>query len=505
MFTGRIKNIIVIITLCFTCHASAQTTGVFDSLYSSVLKEQRKIQVIVPKSYKPGSGEKYDVIYVVDGEWHTEPVSTIQQYIENWKFMPPNIIVGIHNTYVNGVNYRDRDLTPTNVSNQPITGKAADFLSFIETELIPYINRKYPSTGENTLFGQSHGGTFTMYALLTKPQLFKSYIAGDPSFWWDNNYLSKLAAEKLPTLSIINTTLHISGRTGRPFEYMGITKMDSVLKASAPPGLIWECIAYPNEIHNSVRYKSTYDGIKLAYRGYSTDKVQFNPMNGIIARDKPVKIYMNSEIENVHYSTDGAAPSFSSPVMGSFITLNGATDLKVAPVSARWQKNIITSGHFTEGSALSSVEKPKKINQGGLRYSYYQGQWDKLPDLKKAKPLQMGIINSKFRLDQFPAKDPFVFVLDGYFNVSEDGYYFFEMQTDNDSRFYLADKLLIDNDGIKDDRRYQSFILPLTKGFYPARIEYLHKQGERRFSFGYAPPGSEQSGPIPDDMMFHKQ
>src|SRR5690606_11863904 len=233
---------------------------------SKVLNEQRKHQVVFPEGYDANSTDKYDVIYVVDGEWNTDMVSQIHEYTAHWKFMPKNIIVGVENIYLDGVNHRDRDFTPTHNDVQSLSGKAANFLKFLKDGLIPYINKSYPVTGENTLFVHSHGGTFTIYALLMEPQLFKSYIAGDPSLWWDNRYMSKLAAEKLPEMSGINATLHISGRKGGAYEGMGIVTMDSVLKAKAPKGLIWETIDYPNEIHNSVKLKSIYDGLKLAYR-----------------------------------------------------------------------------------------------------------------------------------------------------------------------------------------------------------------------------------------------
>lgn len=252
-----------------------------DSIYSNVLKEQRIIQIILPEGYDANLADKYDVIYVVDGEWNTERASLIHQQNVQWKFMSKNIVIGVENKYIDGVNQRDRDLTPTNNDTQPLSGKADNFIAFFKDELIPYINKEYSTTGANTLIGASHGGTFAVYTLLKQPQLFKSYIAADPSLWWDDRYLSKFAAERLPELSDINATLHISGRKGGPYEGMGIVAMDSVLKLKAPKGLIWESIDYPNEIHNSVQFKSFYDGLKLAYRGYTNESITFHPMGGI--------------------------------------------------------------------------------------------------------------------------------------------------------------------------------------------------------------------------------
>ncbi len=53
-----------------------------DSLYSATLKETRKIQVTLPKSYKPGTTEKYDVLYILDGEWNTNLAIQLYGFME---------------------------------------------------------------------------------------------------------------------------------------------------------------------------------------------------------------------------------------------------------------------------------------------------------------------------------------------------------------------------------------------------------------------------------------
>src|SRR5690606_6635532 len=169
--TGKIKWLLYSAVILFfylpqNALGQQKSKKVSDSLFSKVLNEQRKLQVVFPEGYDANSTDKYDVIYVVDGEWNTDMVSQIHEYTAHWKFMPKNIIVGVENIYLDGVNHRDRDFTPTHNDVQSLSGKAANFLKFLKDELIPYINKSYPVTGENTLFGHSHGGTFTIYALL---------------------------------------------------------------------------------------------------------------------------------------------------------------------------------------------------------------------------------------------------------------------------------------------------------------------------------------------------
>jgi len=86
------------------------------------------------------------------------------------------------------------------VENNALSGGAEKFLSFLKTELIPYIDKTYPTNGTNSLYGHSYGGLFSMYAFLAEPELFECCFATDPSFWWNNDYVIKLASERLESM-----------------------------------------------------------------------------------------------------------------------------------------------------------------------------------------------------------------------------------------------------------------------------------------------------------------
>lgn len=65
------------------------------------------------------------------------------------------------------------------------TGGNDQFLAFIEEELKPLIEKRYPiDRTRQTLFGHSFGGLFTLHALFTRPEAFHNYVASSPSIWW---------------------------------------------------------------------------------------------------------------------------------------------------------------------------------------------------------------------------------------------------------------------------------------------------------------------------------
>jgi len=139
--------------------------------------------------------------------------------------------VAVHNTD------RSRDMTPTRVVQAPGSGGADKFLSFLKNELVPYVNKTYPASGNNILYGHSLGGLFSVYAFLAEPQLFNAYLVVDPSLWWDDNYIQKLAGEKMNASSHAGKSLFITGRDEAGLKQMGITDFDTLLKNRAPKDL----------------------------------------------------------------------------------------------------------------------------------------------------------------------------------------------------------------------------------------------------------------------------
>ena len=172
--------------------------GTVDSVYSNILDETRKIWVHVPAIAMPDSGKiKYPVLYLLDGDGHFSSVTGMVEQLSTINgntIMPETIVVGIPNTD------RTRDLTPTHVAEAfgdssfvKTSGGGDEFLDFIQKELIPYVKKNYPASEYRTFVGHSFGGLTVVYALLTRPEIFDNYVAIDPSLWWDDLLLIKMA------------------------------------------------------------------------------------------------------------------------------------------------------------------------------------------------------------------------------------------------------------------------------------------------------------------------
>jgi len=183
---------LLIILLTGTSHAQIDNKiviGKVDSVYSTILKEQRKVWVYVPNinNAQQSPGQRYPVVYLLDGDGHFESVvGMIQQLsqVNGNTIVPEMIVVGIPNTD------RTRDLTPTHIASDPPmmdsnssknTGGGENFAAFLEKELMPHIDSSYPTQPFKTLIGHSFGGLTVMHIITNHTKLFNAYIAIDPS------------------------------------------------------------------------------------------------------------------------------------------------------------------------------------------------------------------------------------------------------------------------------------------------------------------------------------
>lgn len=450
--------------------------GIRDSIYSNVLKEKRSIQVVLPKGYQPEKNSKYEVLYVLDGEWYMEHIPFIYNFVVSAKFAPENIFVLIPNTYLNGINLRDRDFSPTKVDGDSTSGGADNFHAFLKNELIPYVEKKYPTNGQRSLVGSSFSGLFSVYAFVKDPELFHSYIASDPNLNWDNNYVPKLAAKKLPSFEGVVSTLFFAGLE-KTSHAMGSKGMDSVLRAKAPRGLHWKFMEYANETHYSVQHKAFYEGMRFSHEGYSATPPEFHPMNGIVDPGRVLKLFMPHENLSARFTIDGSEPTPSSPLLKSeSAIIVGPAVLQVKSFPNRKTETQEARGTYSTsaGAVMPSAAKSKKT-KAGLRYSFYDGDWNTLPDFKKNKLSESAEVKKDFSLNKFKARNNAAFLIEGNLEIPEEGYYVFASNAVDGSILYLGNRVIFetkpDNQGIK------SFAIPLKKGIYSFRLELLQKKG----------------------------
>jgi hypothetical protein len=192
----------------------------------------------------------------------------------------------------------------------------------------------------------------------------------------------------------------------------------------------------------------------------------------------------------VRYTTDGNAPTtVSTPYEAAFV-INDATTVKARMFNA--------SGH---GSATSSqTYKPVPAGRG-LRYRVYEGSWTRMPNYGELKAVFESVTSDlKVESRQLWA-DNWGMVLEGNFDVDRAGNYSFFLNSDDGSKLYIDDELVIDNDG--DHSLLElSGARQLSTGPHELRLEFFEAGGEAILELDYSGPDIERQ-PFPVDRVTH--
>ncbi len=185
------------------------------TLDSKVLKETRRINVYLPPGYDRQPNREFPVLYMPDGGMAEDflHIAGLVQISTINGTMRPFVLVGIENTE------RRRDLSgPTSVEKDkeiaPRVGGSAAFRRFLRDELMPAIRATYRTTTETAIVGESLAGLFVVETLLLEPSLFDTYIAIDPSLWWNNQYLVRNLETLLERAASRGKHLYMAGALG---------------------------------------------------------------------------------------------------------------------------------------------------------------------------------------------------------------------------------------------------------------------------------------------------
>jgi predicted alpha/beta superfamily hydrolase len=221
------------------------------TIQSTRVNEPRPINVYTPPGYI-GTRRLYPVLFMPDGginEDFPHVIKTVDSLIAA-RAIRPIIVVGIPNTE------RRRDMTgPTTVKSDsaiaPHVGGSAQFRRFLHEEVVPEIGKRYRTTGERGIMGESLAGLFVVEQFLMDPTLFDHYIAFDPSVWWNSGALMDSSAVLISKFNNKPRTLYLAtSKDGAGPK--GVARLDSLLHAAPPAGLRWKYEERLDLVHSTI-------------------------------------------------------------------------------------------------------------------------------------------------------------------------------------------------------------------------------------------------------------
>jgi predicted alpha/beta superfamily hydrolase len=234
-------------------------------LPSAVLHETRRINVYFPPGFTAASTEALPVLVMPDGgmaEDFLHVAGLIEVSVGNGA-MRPWLLVGIENTE------RRRDMTgptenPEDRKIAPRVGGSQSFRDFIRSELLPEIRRRYRTTAETGIVGESLAGLFVVETFLREPDLFDYYVAIDPSVWWNNRKLLAEEAALLGARARAGKSLFVA-TSSEPGMIVDTRQFDSTLVASRVAGLRYHYQAFPDEGHGTIYHPAALRAFRMFF------------------------------------------------------------------------------------------------------------------------------------------------------------------------------------------------------------------------------------------------
>jgi hypothetical protein len=289
------KAILILLVLGFIKSYSQDRTntiniGFIDSLQSKVLNENRKFWVHIPQKFNENCvQQKYPVLYLLDGPDHFVSVTGLIQKLSTSlgdEICPEMIIIGIESKD------RVKDFLPVLTENKEENSKNIkqdDFTTFLEKELIPYIDTVYPTLPYRILIGHSLGGLKVVNTLVYHTKLFNSYVAIDPSLGHFRNKIFDLMESDFNKPDYSKTTLYLAmAQTMPPNTELSFIKSDTTSATNHMRTIMkfadimnakdktidfnWKY--YPEETHGSLPLIAEYDALYYIFRWYDIRKIR---------------------------------------------------------------------------------------------------------------------------------------------------------------------------------------------------------------------------------------
>ena len=150
---------------------------------------------------------------------------------------------------------------------------------------------------------------------------------------------------------------------------------------------------------------------------------------------------------------------------------------------------------------MEMPEQPRDMAPG-IAYFYYAEHLERLPDFSELMPVAAGVANT---ISLAPAQDfeheAFALLFQGYIHIPQDGMYAFTTVSNDGSKLYIGDRLVVDNDGLHRERAETGFIA-LQQGWHPIRAPYFEAGGAHALAVYYTGPDIPYQE-IPPEALRH--
>ena len=282
---------------------------------------------------------------------------------------------------------------------------------------------------------------------------------------------------------------------------------DEVWKLKNDPGLSAAVYTQITDVETETNGIFTYDRAvhKISFkdaRNYHRDTMvslpDFSPPSSIFLNTRTVKLY-NRKGEAIYYTLNGSQPDANATRYTRPIVLTKTTVIKARSIARDGRASVVVSARYTKTS-LAPPDITRDKVQPGIRYEYFLGKWEQVPNFNALKPVKTGITD-QFDLSKATQKDFFGFRFSGYIDVPKDGIYTFFTESDDGSKLFIGNKEIVNNDGLHGMNE-KSGQVALKKGLHKILVTFFENAVDQGLIVRWQGPGITKQV-IPSHVLFH--
>jgi hypothetical protein len=292
------------------------------------------------------------------------------------------------------------------------------------------------------------------------PVYYKSSLGQEYIYAWaENSYLKQVPFNRASLLFDVGSEIkgNISLPSGMPGAMLSVSSNGNL----ANTGIIWASHPFNGDANHDV-----VSGILRAFEANDITK----------------------EIWNSSMNAGDATGKFAKFVPPTIA--NGRVYM------ATFSNQLVVYG---VGTPVKREPDNPTVTLSGVRYEYYTGTYDYLPNFDALTAAKKGFLTN-FALSPATSMLNYAFRYKGYIDIPSDGYYNFYTNSDDGSRLYIGDNLVVDNDGLHGTvENYGS--IGLKKGKHAITELFFQKAGASVLQTSYSGPGIAKQL-IPNSVLY---
>lgn len=200
----------------------------------------------------------------------------------------------------------------------------------------------------------------------------------------------------------------------------------------------------------------------------------------------------------IRYTLDGSEPTQQSPRYSEPIFIKNTTLVKAKSFWKNGSQSLTTQYSCTKVTLTDPV--PIETVKPGLIVHYYEGEWDVLPDFSALAPV-FSKTADEINLKLSPRQQDFALRFEGFIRIAADGIYTFFTNSDDGTKLFVSDQLIVSNDGLHGTRE-ESGKIALKAGLHKIAVEFFQKKGGLGLEVTFKGNDIEKQ-PIPVELLFY--